>query len=157
MKAELSDIGALVQLRLEYLEEDSGSLSDQDAAVIAEHLPGYFERHLNRDLFCYIIREGREIAACAFLLAVEKPMSPAFINGKTGTVLNVYTRPAFRHRGYAGKLMKELLSDAAEMNISTIELKSTEMGYQLYHSAGFRDDDSHYHRMKWKNDRLKTE
>ena len=31
-------------------------------------------------------------------------MSPAFINGKTGILLNVYTVPAFRHNGYAGMI-----------------------------------------------------
>ena len=33
-------------------------------------------------------------------------MSPAFINGKTGTVLNVYTCPDYRHKGYARLIME---------------------------------------------------
>ncbi len=37
------------------------------------------------------------------LLIVEKPMSPSFITGKTGTVLNVYTKPEYRNKGYAKK------------------------------------------------------
>lgn len=28
------------------------------------------------------------------------------MNGKTGTVLNVYTEPKYRHHGYAKELMK---------------------------------------------------
>ncbi len=87
--------------------------------------------------------------ACAFLLIVEKPMSPAFITGRTGTVLNVYTSPAYRHRGYAKMIMKKLLSDAVEKNLSVVELKSTDAGYHLYRSVGFTDDMSKYHFMKW--------
>ena len=47
-------------------------------------------------------------------LMVEKPLSPMFITGRTGTVLNVYTKPAYRHRGYAKKIMEKLLLDAVE-------------------------------------------
>ena len=150
-KARLSDIDSLVDLRIRYLTEDHGRLEVQDAEAIAEKLPEYFRAHLGKDLFCYIVRDGQDIVSCAFLLIVEKPMSPAFINGKTGTVLNVYTLPAHRHKGYAGLIMKELLSDARKMALCTIELKATDAGYSLYRSAGFVDDVSKYHLMTWKN------
>ena len=151
-KARISDIDALVDLRIRYLTEDHGRLEKQDAETIAEKLPEYFRTHLGKDLFCYIVRDGKEIVSCAFLLVVEKPMSPAFINGKTGIVLNVYTQPAHRHKGYAGFIMKELISDARKMALCTIELKATDAGYSLYRSAGFVDDVSKYHLMKWKDE-----
>ncbi len=150
-KAGTEDIEALVKMRLSYLTEDNGSLNAQDLAVIKRDLPGYFQSHLGKDLSVYLIRDGENIVSCAFLLTVEKPMSPAFINGKTGIVLNVYTCPHYRHRGCAKSIMEALLCDARKTDISVIELKSTEAGYPLYRSAGFMDDDSRYHRMKWKN------
>ena len=56
--------------------------------VIERDLPDYFIRTLIRTLtkniFAYIGRNEQEIVACALLLVVEKPMGPAFINGKTG-------------------------------------------------------------------------
>lgn len=113
------------------------------------NLPKYFREHLNKDLSVYVIREDDIIVSCAFLLIVMKPMSPAFINGKTATVLNVYTRPAYRHRGYARKLMDAMIDDAKDV----IELKSTEDGYNLYRSVGFEDDHTKYHLMKWKDQR----
>lgn len=97
------------------------------------------------------VEKEEEIAACAFLLVVEKPMSPAFITGRTGTVLNVYTKPQFRHKGYAKEIMNKLLSDAEEKNLSVVELKATEDGYGLYKSVGFVDEVSKYHSMKWHN------
>ena len=150
-KAQISDIDALVDLRVRYLTEDLGRLEARDAETIAEKLPEYFKTHLDKDLFCYIVRDGKDIVSCAFLLIIEKPMSPAFINGKTGTVLNVYTLPAHRHKGYAGFIMKELISDARKMDLCTLELKATDAGYPIYRSAGFTDDVSKYHLMKWKN------
>jgi predicted acetyltransferase len=83
-------------------------------------------------------------------------MSPAFINGRTGTVLNVYTYPQYRKQGYAKMIMKALLDDAKEMKLSVIELKATEAGYPLYRSVGFTDDVSGYHLMKWKDASLKS-
>lgn len=150
-KAKAEDAALLTELRLAYLEEDHGELSDEDRKIIKRDLPDYFKRNLNQNIFCYLARENEEIAACAFLLVVEKPMSPAFITGKTGTVLNVYTKPQYRHRGYAKEIMNRLLSDAVEINLSVVELKSTEDGYRLYQSVGFVDEVSRYHSMKWYN------
>lgn len=153
-KAGIDDIDALVKLRLAYLHEDHGDLGDADTAAIKRNLPDYYKAHLNKDLFIYVIREERTIVSCAFLLVVEKPMSPAFINGKTGTVLNVYTCPADRHRGYAKRIMETLLAEAKQLELSVVDLKSTEAGYPLYQSVGFSDDCSKYHPMKWQNEQF---
>ena len=148
-RAHTSDIASLTALRLEFLQEDCGELSEEIKSKLIEALPAYFEKNLNHNIFCYLIREMEEVVACAFLLIDEKPASPMFITGRTGTVLNVYTKPMCRHKGYAKAIMKTLLQDAAEMNLSSVELKATDAGYNLYKSVGFTDDVSKYHLMKW--------
>ena len=145
-KATIKDINMLTDLRLAYLQEDLGVITDKQ--LIQEALPGYYEKHLNKDLMVYIARDDEDIVACAFLLIVEKPMSPSFITGKTGTVLNVYTKPEYRNKGYAKKLMTMMLEDATAQDVSVIELKSTEDGYLLYKSVGFEDVVAKYHNMK---------
>ena len=65
-----------------------------------------------------------------------------------GTVLNVYTKPEYRNKGYAKKLMTMMLEDATAQDVSVIELKSTEDGYLLYKSVGFEDVVVKYHNMK---------
>lgn len=82
-KANIEDITLLTELRLAYLKEDYGELSKNDVEIIRRDLPDYFKKNLNNNIFCYLIREDKEIVACAFLLVVEKPMSPAFITGRT--------------------------------------------------------------------------
>lgn len=146
--AEIADIDLLTELRIAYLKEDYGKLDEEDIRKIRRDLPDYFKKNLNENIFCYLIRDEESVIACAFLLVIEKPMSPAFITGRTGTVLNVYTNPAYRHRGYAKKIMNKLLSDAMEKNLSFVELKATEDGYHLYKSVGFTDEVSKYHVMK---------
>ncbi len=147
--AGASDIAALVELRLAYLAEDHGPLDPGVAAALAERLPDYFRAHLGRDLFCCVAREEGRIVACAFLLIVEKPPSPAFMNGRTGTVLNVYTRPEYRRRGLGRRVMARLIGEARARELCTLDLKATDAGRPLYISVGFTDDVNKYHPMKW--------
>ncbi len=147
-KATIQDIKALTDLRIAYLKEDLGSITDDDLYLMKTSLPAYYEKHINKDLMVYVARNEDDIVSCAFLLLVEKPMSPSFITGKTGIVLNVYTKPEYRHRGYAKKLMKMMLEDGKAQDLSVIELKSTEDGYSLYKSVGFEDVIAKYHNMK---------
>ena len=150
-KATAEDIAQLTELRIAYLAEDYGELTEKDLEIIKRDLPDYFIRNLNKNIFGYVARDEREIVACALLLVIEKPMSPAFITGKTGTVLNVYTKSEYRHKGHARKVMNMLMEDVSDMELSVVELKATEDGYQLYRSLGFHDATSKYHQMNWSN------
>lgn len=147
-KATVLDINVLTDLRITYLQEDLGAIKDKDLSLIQTSLPSYYENHLNKDLIVYVAREDGEIVSCAFLLIVEKPMSPSFITGKTAVVLNVYTKPEYRHKGYAKRLMTMMLEDAAAGGVCVIELKSTEEGWLLYKSVGFEDVIAKYRNMK---------
>lgn len=146
-KATEKDIPSLIGLRIAYLEEDLGPIDKEDLHAIETALPAYFQNHLNKDLMVYAAREADTIVSCAFLLVVEKPASPAFITGKTGTVMNVYTRPEYRHKGLARKLMTLLVDDAKAMGISVVDLKATEAGYPLYRSVGFEERPARYRQM----------
>lgn len=143
-KADLKDIDELQRLRFAYLEEDFGDISDENRAQIDASLPDYLRRQLNRDLFVYTAREDR-ICACVWLLSLEKPASPAFPNGKTGFVMNVYTDPAYRRQGLATRLMNMMLDEAKEMGLDMVELKATDAGYPVYKKVGFQDAVA-YHR-----------
>lgn len=147
-KATIEDIGVLTDLRIAYLNEDLGVIPNENLELMQASLPSYYEKHLNKDLMAYVARDEMDIVSCAFLLIVEKPMSPSFITGKTGTVLNVYTKPDYRKKGYAKKLITTMLEDAKAEGLSIIELKATEDGYSLYKSVGFEDVVAKYHNMK---------
>lgn len=148
-KAQIEHTKQLVQLRLDYLAEDHGSLSPQEYEQIASKLPEYYQKHLNSDLFVYICCDGAEIVSCVFLLVTEKPANPDFLNGKTGSLLNVYTKPEHRHKGYAKRLLEMMLEDARDMCLDFVELKATQDGYGLYKAVGFKDAVSKYHNMKY--------
>lgn len=143
------DIDALVELRLLFLEADHGALSADMTRTLTGALPGYFREHMGHDLFCVVAREDGLIVSCAFLQVVNKPPSPAFPSGKTGTVLNVYTRPEYRRRGLARRVMLYLIDQSRALDICAMNLRATDAGYPIYRSVGFVDDVNKYHPMKW--------
>ena len=147
-KADINDKKALVELRMLYIEEDMGPVSQQLENQIRTQLPDYYERCLNKELFAYIAEEDGEAVSCCFLLVSEKPANPRFPGGFTGSALNVYTKPEFRRHGIAGKLMNMLLDDARQMKLDLIELKASAGSVKLYKSLGFEQDFSPYTNMK---------
>ncbi len=148
-KADLNDLSSLINLRIAYLLEDYGELPENKIKEITNNLNSYFQKHLNNDLLVFVCRDVDKIVSCCFLCVTEKPSNPSFINGRTGTILNVYTLPEYRRKGIAGKLIKMLLNEAETSKLDFVELKATDSGYPLYKSLGFEDVLSKYHNMKF--------
>lgn len=149
-KAEIIDISQLVEMRLGYLIEDYGFLTEEETKRIQESLPSYFKNHFGKDIIIYVGEEAGNIVSTVFLLIVEKPANPSFITGKTGTVLNVFTKSQYRKQGIAGKLMNMMLEDAKDMDLSYVELQATDMGKPLYEKIGFSIQKSKHTPMRYK-------
>ena len=137
-------IASLVALRLEYLRADYSVLPKEVEQVLRAQLPLYFSRHLGKDCHVYLAKEHQSAVSCAFLIVLEKPANPTFPTGKVGTVMNVYTRPVYRRRGFACALLERLISDARKMELSYLELQATEQGLHLYQRLGFNREISRY-------------
>lgn len=146
-KANEDEIPALVDLRIAYIKEDCGGLTEDARQKLLSVLPEYFEKHLNRDIFAYTAKDGG-IVSCALLLITERPANPSFITGRTGTVYNVYTLPNYRRKGLAKRVMQELLTDAEAFGLDFVDLKATKDGYHLYNTLGFKETASEYTYMK---------
>ena len=100
-EADIDDVLLLTQLRFTYLREDRGSLTEDEEAALNKSLPDYFRRNIGTMFFAYIAEVNGKAVSTAYLAISEKPANPAFITGKIGTILNVYTHPAYRRKGYA--------------------------------------------------------
>ncbi len=145
--ATLTDVPELIELRLRYLTDDIGHLTQEQRQTLPCDLEPYLRFHMERDLMVFVARE-EEIACCAWLLLVDKPPSPRFPRGRTGVLFNVYTRPEHRRKGLASAVMRRLLDDARARELDVIELHATEDGYPLYRSLGFEDDSSTHRAMR---------
>ena len=139
-KATIKDIDKLIKLRFDFFKMEQMNLSQEYESLISSQLRRYFEKHITKNSFIGIIlEESNEIASAGFLIITEKPASPKFLTGYTGTILNVLTYPKFRRKGYATKIIQRIVEESRQMNISTIDLSATEDGLELYHKLGFKE------------------
>lgn len=151
--AEKSDIDTLIQLRLAYIAEDFGELSEVEEQALKAVLPQYFQMHLNCDMEAFLAVEKNDIIGIAMLVMIEKPANPRFITGKTGTVLNVYVKPENRRQGIGTRLISLLIDFAEQQQLDYIELKATKDGYPLYKKLGFIEEKPHYIPMRYRFNR----
>lgn len=137
-KATIDDIPALIKLRLDYLTEDRGSLSLHEEMAIKRQLEGYLPEHiLNQSFIAVLAEENGTIVSTAYLVIAEKPANPSFINGLTGTLLNVLTYSDYRQKGIATKVIEQIIDEAALLGVSSISLSATNAGKPLYEKLGF--------------------
>lgn len=138
-KATLDDISDLIQLRIDFLTMDQGRLSDQNEKEIRTQLKVYLAKHIPLEDFIAVIAKHPigKIASAAFLIIQERPANPSFITGLTGTLLNVVTYPEFRRKGIASQVIGEIINEARQKGVSSIDLYATDDGRELYKKLGF--------------------
>lgn len=113
-------------------------LDDALRRQITSQLKGYIKAHIGQDFVAYLSEADNQIEACVFLVIQEKPANPRFSNGRTGLLLNVYTRVPYRRRGISKSLITHIIEESQEvMSLSFIELTATSAGKQLYKDLGF--------------------
>ena len=145
--ANRNDIDELVRLRIAYILEDFGPISEEKKKNMEDRLPEYFERRLGKEIMAFVARAEGRLVAAVLLLIVEKPMNPSIPNGLCGDVLSVYTEEAYRGRGICSTLMKNMVDYAKKEGLSRITLSATKDGYPVYKKAGFTDRVSKYTEM----------
>jgi GNAT superfamily N-acetyltransferase len=146
--ANKDDIPELIRLRLAYIIDDYGSISESEHQAMEEILPDYFERRLGKELIAFVARAGGRLVAAAYLLIIEKPANPSMPNGLVGEVFSVFTEREYRCKGISTRLMNDMIAYAREKRLCHIDLKATDEGYSLYKKLGFEDTNQKYKDMR---------
>jgi GNAT superfamily N-acetyltransferase len=136
--ADRNDIEILIRLRLDYLEPDKAELSGEMKERIESELRSYMKKHLNDDFFAAFAEADGKIVSVAFLVIFERPANPHWPTGRTGTIYNVLTYPAYRQKGYASAILSRLIEEGKRRNVSFIDLSASEMGKTVYQKLGFQ-------------------
>ncbi len=140
-KMNENDKDLFVNLRLIFLTDCFDIITQTEKENIEQNLKIYFDEHIIKNDFIGIIGEHNgKVVSAAYLIILDYPANPKLINGKAGTLLNVYTYPEYRRKGIAKKLLEEIIKEAKLMGITSIDLNATESGYNLYKKLGFKDD-----------------
>lgn len=148
-KADTNDVNLLIKLRLDYLNADGRTPSEEEKEKIKKHLQEYFlTKLISNECICVLAEIENYVVGTAWMTISERPASPVFITGKIGTIINVLTYPKFRRRGIAKNILNALIQEAKNQDISLIELTSTKDGEFLYNSLGFEKIDRTFMRLK---------
>ena len=92
----------------------------------------------DKNKLCLVIEEDGRLIATGGLIAL--PIPPSFFKpqGRNGYILNMYTIPEKRHRGYASRVLHLLQEKAKEEGFEVIYLRTSEWGRPAYEKAGFQ-------------------
>ena len=148
--ATKEDIDELIRMRIEYMIDDFGSVSDEERKGMETQLPDYFNRKLGTELVAFVAKDGDRIVSVAYLHIIEMPANSILLNGLYADVLSVYTEPAYRGQGICTQLMKNLVEYGRERGLGRIDLSATDAGYPIYAKVGFKDKEHRYRDMRYK-------
>ena len=149
-EATKEDINELIRLRLAYMKDDFGSVTDRERTAMETQLPDYFDRKLGTELIAFVAKDGDKVVSVAYLHIIEMPANSLLLNGLYGEVLNVYTEPEYRGKGICTKLMNNLVEYGKKAGLGRIDLSATEDGYPIYAKLGFKDKEHRYRDMRYK-------
>ena len=149
-EATRDDIDQLIRLRIAYMIDDFGSVTEQEKEGMTRQLPDYFQRKLGTELVAFVAREGEKIVSVAYLHIIEIPANSVLLNGIYGQVLSVYTEKEYRGKGLCTQLMTNLVEYGRSHGLGRIDLSATKDGYPVYKKVGFKDNEHRYTEMQYR-------
>lgn len=149
-EAAKTDIDELIRLRIKYMIDDFGSVSDYEKECMEKQLPDYFARKLGDELVAFTAKDGERIVSVAYLHIIEMPANSILLNGIYGDVLSVYTEPEYRGKGLCTQLMRNLLEYGKKRGLGRVDLSATKEGYPIYKKVGFVERENRYTEMRYK-------
>ena len=131
------DIETLVRLRRDFNDEWHPH-TDEEQTFFAAQFRAYLKRGLDAGEFVGVLGFiGSELASGAFLLIDDYPANCEIRHGRLGTLINVYTYPAYRRHGYGQQVTTAAIAKGRELGLDVIDLNATEMGRGVYEQVGF--------------------
>ena len=137
-KATISDLDALVRIRLDFLRDADKIKSDEVIEVLLKNNREYMAASMADGSFVsWIAVEDDEIIATSGVTFYTLPPSPSNPIGKTAYISNMFTYPPYRKQGIATKLFDLSVQEAKANGITKVLLDATTMGRPLYEKYGF--------------------
>lgn len=107
-------------LRKKLFEELGETGKGDDITDLELSTTEYYLSHINNDLICWgVLREGKTVSIGSLCLFDRIPYKKN-PGGSEGYILNVYTLPQFRGRGFAGLIIDNIIKFSRENNIKRL-------------------------------------
>ena len=137
-KATLEDIDILVKTRIEVLRAANQLSNDTDMSEVKRQSYSYYQKAFRDDshIAYLVFDETRFVGAGAvsFFQVMPTYHNPS---GNKAYIMNMYTKPEYRRKGIAIKILDILVKESNNKGITAISLEATDMGRPLYEKYGF--------------------
>ena len=137
-KAVLEDIEILTETRIIVLRAANQLSDDVEMYDVKEHSYLYYQKALSEDSHVgYLVFDGNEFVGAGGISFFQ--VMPTFHNptGKKAYIMNMYTKPEYRRKGIAYKILDLLVAEAKQRGIHAISLEAKDIGKPLYEKYGF--------------------
>ena len=137
-KATLEDMELLVEWRMEVLHEVFSIPQNQSTKALEKENRCYYQKALQtgEHIACFACLDDKVIG-CGGICSYREMPSPDNLTGKCAYLMNIYTRPQFRRQGVGQAIIKWLVKQAVQLDISKIYLETSKAGERLYIKTGF--------------------
>lgn len=139
-RVEEADIPGMTAARIDYLTEMQGERSAQYKEELLQNLMQYFKQSIQDQHFFALQAEYEGIIVSYGGMILKK--IPGDFNKSSyleGEILNMYTPPEYRRKGYSSMILEHLLREAKSMGVSKVALHCSRAGEPLYRKYGFSD------------------
>jgi ribosomal protein S18 acetylase RimI-like enzyme len=141
-RATSVDIPALTALRWDMCYEQ-GVAKAADRPAYESALTTFLAEHLDHDeCQIWVVEAADGIIANAMMWLYPMLPRPGVPHDWHGYVTNVYTRPAYRRRGLARRLMEALADAARQHGATQLSLETTPEAQHLYFRLGYQSSEA---------------
>ena len=126
-------------LRKELFEELGEVSQNMDTSELKLATKQYFLSHVNKDLISWGIFQREKLVAIGSLCLFTRIPYNENLSGLEGYILNIYTAPQFRKRGYANQILDTIIEYSHKNKIRRLWLNYSEPGKRLYTEKGFTE------------------
>ena len=126
--------------RIDYLTEMQGERSLHYKDELRQNLMKYFKKSIREQQFFALQAEYEGLIVSYGGMILKK--IPGDFNKSSyleGEILNMYTPPEYRRKGYSTLILENLLKEAKLMGVSKVALHCSRAGEHLYRKYGFSD------------------
>ena len=136
-----AELDTFIDMRIRQLTEEyvsAGKVPPKNVNL-KPALSDYYHRHLADGTFVsWLALDGAAIVGTSGMSFVEKPPYFTCLSGRLGLLSSMFTDPAYRRRGIAGRLLDLVVEEARAYGCGSVQITASDMGVKLYTAYGFR-------------------
>jgi len=120
--------------------QDMGRISGEEYTLLRAATESWIAGVLaNQQYVGWLVEDsGAIVAGGGILLREQFPTPGCYKTGKWAHIMNVYTKPEYRRRGLARRLMHLMIEWCTAQKIDQLTLSASDEGRPLYQSLGFQ-------------------